>query len=61
MMNDFYTNCNTWGLKINILKPKAMIFKRGRHMYYQSFVGNIPVETVTSVYLGMPLFKNGNW
>jgi len=62
MMNDVYTYCNTWGLKMNTLKTKAIVFERGRHTHYQFYVGNTPIETVTSFkYLGMTLYKNGNW
>ena len=39
-----------------------MILERGRHTHYQFYVGNTSIETVTSFkYLGIPLYKNGNW
>ena len=51
-----------WELTINTLKTKAMIFERGRHTHYQFYVDNAPKETVNSFkYLGMTLYKNGNW
>ena len=39
-----------------------MIFENGRHTKYDFYLNDSILETVTSFkYLGMHLFKNGNW
>ena len=39
-----------------------MIFERGRHTYYDCFINNTRIEIIESFkYLGVTLFKNGNW
>ena len=38
MLTDIETYCNTWGLKINTAKTKAMIFEKGRHTQYTFYI-----------------------
>lgn len=54
--------CNLWNLKINVRKTKIVIFENGRHTSYDFFMYDSRIEVVTSFkYLGVHLFKNGNW
>ena len=62
MLSDIENYCNIWGLKINTSKTKCMIFEKGRNTNYDFYLNNIKLEVVTSFkYLGVYLFKNGNW
>ncbi|MES9880358.1 MAG: reverse transcriptase family protein [Sedimenticola sp.] len=62
MLRDVEQYCHTWGLKINTSKTKTMIFEKGRHTKFDFSLNNTILETVTSFkYLGIHLFKNGNW
>lgn len=62
MLNDIQNYCQLWGLKINTSKTKAMIFEKGRHSQYDFFIYNTRIDIVESFkYLGITLFKNGNW
>ena len=62
MLNDIENYSNTWGLRLNVNKTKIMIFENGRHTYYDFFLYNTRIEVVTTFkYLGVHLFKNGNW
>lgn len=50
------------GLKINTSKTKAMIFEKGKRTHYDFLIYNNVLEHVDSFkYLGITLFKNGNW
>ena len=61
LLKDIENYCNTWGIKININKTKAMIFENGIS-YHEFFIHNTAIELVDSFkYLGLTLFKNGNW
>ena len=54
--------CTTWGLKVNTVKTKAMIFEKGRHTSFDFYLNNTKLDIVTSFkYLGIHFFKNGNW
>ena len=58
--NYFYLS--EWGLHINTSKTKAMIFEKGRRTYYEFFFNNTKIDLVDIFkYLGITLFKNGNW
>ena len=63
ILNDIELYCNTWGLKINTAKTKAMIFETSRHAtQYDFYINNVKLEVVKSFkYLGIYFFKNGNW
>ena len=62
ILHDIETYCTIWGLKINTNKTKAMIFEKGRQTYYDFYICNTLIDVVESFkYLGMTLFKNGNW
>ena len=62
ILADIENYCTTWGIKINSNKTKAMIFEKGRRTHYDFFIYNTKVELVDSFkYLGITLFKNGNW
>ena len=63
ILNDIELYCNTWGLKINTAKTKAMIFETSRHAtQYDFYINNVKLEVVkTFKYLGFYFFKNGNW
>jgi hypothetical protein len=62
MLDDLVKYCQKWGLKINTSKTQAMIFENGRHTHHNFYIYGSPIETVTSFkYLGITLFKNGNW
>ena len=62
MLKDIETYCQIWGLKINTSKTKVMIFEKGRHTHYDFYICNTLIDIVDSFkYLGMTLFKNGNW
>ena len=62
MLDDIENYCNTWNLKINVNKTKIMIFENGRHTSHDFFLYNSRIDIVTSFkYLGVHLFKNGNW
>ena len=62
MLLDIENYCRTWGLKINTIKTKCMIFEKGRHTSYDFYLNNTKLEVVTSFkYLGVYFFKNGNW
>jgi len=62
MLKDVENYCNTWGLKINVAKTKAMVFENGRSTHIDLSNYNTPIEIVQSFkYLGFHLFKNGNF
>lgn len=62
ILNDIEHYCNTYGLKININKTKIMIFENGRTTNHDFYLYNTRLEIVSSFkYLGIYLFKNGNW
>lgn len=62
ILNDIENYCTTWGLKINTMKTKAMIFEKGRHTHHDLYIYNTPIEIVDYFkYLGITLYKNGNW
>jgi hypothetical protein len=62
MLKDVELYCNTWGLKINVTKTKAMIFENGRSTHINLKIYDQPIEVVDSFrYLGIFLFKNGNF
>ena len=62
ILTDIENYCNMWGLKINTQKTKAMIFEKGRRAHHDFYIYNTALEVVESFkYLGMTLFKNGNW
>ena len=62
ILTDIENYCNMWGLKINTQKTKAMIFEKGRRTHHDFYIYNTALEVVESFkYLGMTLFKNGNW
>lgn len=62
MLTDIETYCNVWGLRLNINKTKIVIFENGRHTSYDFYIYYSLIEVVTSFkYLGVHLFKNGNW
>ena len=62
MLNDIENYCETWRLKINTSKTKAMIFEKGRRTHYDFYIYNTVIDVVDSFkYLGITLFKNGNW
>ena len=48
MLIDIENYCNTWGLKINTSKTKAMIFEKGRHTTYDFYLNNTKLEVVNS-------------
>jgi len=59
-LKDVENYCNTWGLKINVAKTKAMVFENGRSTHIDLYIYNTPVEIVQSFkYLGFHFFKNG--
>ena len=62
MLNDIQLYCDTWHLTINTNKTKIMVFEKGRHSYPKIYLKGFELEVVTSFrYLGVELFKNGNW
>ena len=62
LLNDIENYCRTWGIKINTNKTKVMIFEKGRRTTHEFFIYNMAIEVVDSFkYLGITLFKNGNW
>ena len=62
MLNDIENYCETWRLKINTSKTKIMIFEKGRRTSYDFYIYNTVIDVVDSFkYLGITLFKNGNW
>ena len=62
LLNDIENYCTTWGIKINTNKTKVMIFEKGRRTTHEFFIFNMAIEVVDSFkYLGITLFKNGNW
>ena len=62
MLYDIQNYCNIWHLTINTRKTKIIVFERGRHTHPKIYLNGIELEVVTSFrYLGMELFKNGNW
>ena len=62
ILTDIENYCHLWGLKINIEKTKVMIFEKGRHSRYDFYIYNTAIQVVDSFkYLGITLFKNGNW
>ena len=63
MLNDVENYCNKYKLKINTSKTKVVIFeKNSRHTSFNFTLYGEPLEIVTSFkYLGVTLFKNGNW
>ena len=62
LLNDIENYCTTWGIKINTNKTKVMIFEKGRRTTHEFFIYNMAIEVVDSFkYLGITLFKNGNW
>lgn len=62
MLNDIEEYSNTWGLRLNASKTKTMIFEKGRHTKFDFYLYNNHIELVDSFkYLGVHLYKNGNW
>ena len=62
ILTDIENYCTMWGLKINTQKTKAMIFEKGRRTHHDFYIYNTALEVVGSFkYLGVTLFKNGNW
>ena len=63
LLSDLETYCQLWGLKINSNKTKAMIFEKGRQAtYFDFYIYGTAIEIVDHFkYLGVTLFKNGNW
>lgn len=62
LLSDLETYCQLWGLKINTNKTKAMIFEKGRRTHFDFIIYNTKIEIVDQFkYLGVTLFKNGNW
>ena len=62
LLNDIENYCTTWGIKINTNKTKVMIFEKRRRTTHEFFIYNMAIEVVDSFkYLGIALFKNGNW
>jgi len=63
MLKDIENYCIASQLKINTSKTKVMIFeKSNRHTNYNFYLYGELLEIVTSFkYLGITLFKNGNW
>ena len=63
LMSDLETYCQLWALKINTTKTKAMIFEKGRQQtYFDFYIYGETIEIVDHFkYLGVTLFKNGNW
>lgn len=56
MISYLETYCNTWGMKINTSKTKAMISEKGRPTSYDFYIYNTKVEVVNSFkYLGITL------
>ena len=62
MLNDIQLYCDTWHLTFNTNQTKIMVFEKGRHSYPKIYLKGLELEVVTSFrYLGVELFKNGNW
>ena len=62
MINDIQNYCNTWHLTINSSKTKIMVFENGKHSHPRIYLNGVELEVVKSFrYLGLELFKNGNW
>ena len=64
LLTDLENYCQLFGLKINTNKTKAMIFEKGRRSHHDFYIHvyNSVIELVDSFkYLGITLFKNGNW
>ena len=63
ILKDIENYCIASQLKINTSKTKVMIFeKSNRHTNYNFYLYGELLEKVTSFkYLGITLFKNGNW
>ena len=62
LLSDVENYCTTWGIKINTNKTKVMIFEKGRRTFYDFSSYNRNIEIVDNFkYLGITLFKNGNW
>lgn len=62
LLSDIENYCTTWGIKINTNKTKVMIFEKGRRTFYDFSIYNRNIEIVDNFkYLGITLFKNGNW
>ena len=54
--------CDTWGLKVNTKKSKIIIFEKSRSTKCDFVYNGITLDIVESFkYLGINLFKNGNW
>jgi hypothetical protein len=62
ILNDIEAYCNEWGLKLNAAKTKIMIFEKGRNTQHDFFIYGTKIDIVNSFkYLGVTLYKNGNW
>ena len=62
ILYDIQNYCNIWHLTINTSKTKIMVFERGRHTHPKIYLIGTELEVVTSFrYLGVKIFKNGNW
>ena len=62
LLNDIKLYCNIYKLRLNVNKTKIMIFENGRHTNYDFYLYNTKIHIVESFkYLGVHLFKNGNW
>ncbi|XP_053399819.1 uncharacterized protein LOC128557111 [Mercenaria mercenaria] len=62
LLNDIENYCNAWGLRINTAKTKIMIFEKGRLTHHDFYLYGSSLEVVNSFkYLGVSLYRNGNW
>ena len=62
ILNDIENYCISCGLKLNTNKTQIIIFERGRPTQYDFYLYNKRIEIVESFeYLGIQLYKNGNW
>ena len=62
LLTDLENYCQIWGLKINTNKTNAMIFEKGARSHHDFYIYNTVLDIVDSFkYLGITLFKNGNW
>ena len=62
LLKDIENYCNELGIHINTSKTKAIIFEKERHTYHEFFIYDTKIDLVDCFkYLGITLFKNGNW
>ena len=58
ILYDIESYCAIWGLKINTKRTKAIIFEKGRHTNFDSYLNSTKLEMVTSFkYFGVHVFK----